>query len=93
MGEQFRDNEALSRFELDIDGDVAFVSYRKSPGILTLTHTETPRAMRGRGIGSRVGLMAFDAVRAQGLKMRLRCGFLADLARQNPACHDLLDVH
>jgi hypothetical protein len=30
MSETFRDNEAQSRFELDVDGVIAFVAYHKS---------------------------------------------------------------
>ena len=47
-----RDNKAQSRFELDVEGDVAFANYRLTPSAVIITHTETPRALRGRGIAS-----------------------------------------
>lgn len=48
-----RDNTALSRFELDVEGAVAFVNDRRIPGTAIITHTEAPRALRGpRGIAS-----------------------------------------
>ena len=47
-----RDNKSLSRFELDVEGTVAFANYRLAPGAVIITHTETPRALRGRGIAS-----------------------------------------
>jgi predicted GNAT family acetyltransferase len=47
-----RDNKAQNRFELDVDGDVAFANYRIIPSAVIITHTETPRALRGRGIAS-----------------------------------------
>ena len=47
MTDHFRDNEADSRFELDVDGSIAFVTYRKSPGAITLVHTEVPPELGG----------------------------------------------
>ena len=47
-----RDNKAKSRFELDIDGNIAFANYRATPLAVIITHTEIPAALRGRSIGS-----------------------------------------
>ena len=47
-----RDNKALSRFELDVSGGVAFANYRRTPSAVIITHTETPRALRGQGLAS-----------------------------------------
>ena len=44
------DNKAQSRFELEVEGGVAFANYRLTPSAVIITHTETPRALRGRGI-------------------------------------------
>lgn len=42
MTEAFHDNAAQSRFELAVDGHIAFVVYRKTPDTITLVHTEPP---------------------------------------------------
>ena len=42
MTDKFRDNEERNRFELDLDGTIAFVTYRKLPGAITLVHTDVP---------------------------------------------------
>src|ERR1700722_6686286 len=47
-----RDNKALSRFELDAEGGLAFANYRLTPTAVIITHTETPRSLRGHGIAS-----------------------------------------
>ena len=47
-----RDNAALNRFELEVEGRVAVAYYRPTPGRITVTHTEVPLALRGRGYGS-----------------------------------------
>ena len=65
MADPFRDNEAEARFELDVDGVIAFVTYRNSPGAITLVHTEVPPELGGRGIGSKLGRATLDAVLAE----------------------------
>ena len=39
-----RDNKAQRRFELDVEGALAFANYRLTPGTVIITHTETPRS-------------------------------------------------
>ena len=71
-----RDNKSLSRFELDVEGAVAFADYRLAPGTVIITHTETPRALRGRGIASQLVQGALERIRARwiegGRRLRLR---------------------
>ena len=90
MPETFRDNEPRERFELDVDGHLAFVTYRKSPGEITLVHTEVPPELGGRGVGSKLGRAALDAVRAQGRKLTVECDFIRGLMRKVPDYNDLL---
>ena len=62
------DNKAQNRFELDVEGAVAFANYRLAPGAVIITHTETPRALRGRGIASELVQGALKLIRADRLK-------------------------
>jgi GNAT superfamily N-acetyltransferase len=61
-----RDNPALSRFELDAGGVMAFMNYRLAGGVMSLDHTETPRQARGRGIASQLVEGVLEVARAQG---------------------------
>jgi predicted GNAT family acetyltransferase len=90
MPETFRDNEERNRFELDVDGAIAFVTYRKSPGAITLVHTEVPPELGGRGIGSKLGRATLDAVRSQARKLSVECDFIRNFMKKNPAYNDLL---
>jgi predicted GNAT family acetyltransferase len=85
-----RDNTALSRFELDVEGAVAFANYRRTPGTVIITHTETPRALRGRGIASELVQGALELIRTDGLKVIAGCGFVVDYLRKHPEFADLL---
>ena len=78
-----RDNKAQSRFELDVEGGVAFANYRRTPSAVIITHTETPRALRGRGIASELVAGALELIRADGLKVIAGCSFVVDYLRKH----------
>jgi len=84
-----RDNKALSRFEMDVDGAVAFANYRLTPQAVIITHTETPRALRGRGIATELIKGALDLIRADGRKVIAGCGFVVDYLYKHPEFADL----
>ena len=85
-----RDNTAQNRFELDADGAIAFVNYKIDGGTITLLHTETPVALRGRGIASRLVQGVLDDIRARGLKMVPRCAFVCAYIAKHPEYRDLV---
>ena len=84
-----RDNKALNRFELDAEGGLAFANYRLVPGKVIITHTETPRALRGRGIASELVKGALALIRADGQKVVAGCGFVVDYLDKHPEDADL----
>jgi uncharacterized protein len=90
MTDHFHDNDARNRFELEIEGAIAFVSYRKSPGAITLEHTEVPPELGGKGIGSKIARATLDAVRAQGRKLTVECEFIQGYMKKHPEYNDLL---
>ena len=90
MTENFRDNEARSRFELDVGGTIAFVVYRKSPGAITLVHTEVPPELGGKGIGSKLARATLEAVRAQGSKPTCESEFLRGSQNKHRAYKELV---
>src|SRR6266446_9203107 len=79
-----RDNRAQNRFELDVEGAVAFANYRLTPSAVIITHTETPRALRGRGIASELVTGALELIRADGHKVVAGCGFVVDYLGKHP---------
>ncbi|MES2599987.1 MAG: GNAT family N-acetyltransferase [Pseudomonadota bacterium] len=84
-----RNNTTLSRYELDVDGAIAFAEYRLAPGKVIITHTETPRALRGRGIASKLVQGALEQIRADGLKVVAGCGFVVDYLEKHPEFADV----
>ncbi|WPO39442.1 GNAT family N-acetyltransferase [Tardiphaga sp. 42S5] len=86
-----RDNKALNRFELDVGESVAFANYRRAGDRVIITHTETPPALRGRGIASELVKGALGLIRADGLKVVAGCSFVVDYLRQHPDYADLVN--
>jgi predicted GNAT family acetyltransferase len=84
-----RDNKALSRFELEVEGGLAFANYRSGPSAVIITHTETPRALRGRGIASDLIKGTLQLIRGDGLKVVAGCAFVVDYLRKHPEFSDL----
>lgn len=84
------DNSAAQRFEMDINGKSAFVTYRRSSGVMTLLHAEVPPEESGRGLGSELVRGALQLARAQRLKVVARCPFVANYIQIHPEFQDLL---
>jgi predicted GNAT family acetyltransferase len=85
-----RDNTALSRFELDDGGVTVVLNYRLAGHVLTLTHTETPVAARGRGLASRLVEAVLRQARERGLKIVPRCAFVGAYLDKHPEFRDLV---
>ena len=72
------------RYELDVDGAVAFIDYRKSAGRVTMLHAEVPPHLGGRGIGAALVRGALRLARAESLQIQPYCGFVAAMMRRHP---------
>ena len=44
MPNSVRDNAAEQRYEMDIEGKSAFITYRRQASVMTLVHAEVPHA-------------------------------------------------
>jgi uncharacterized protein len=85
-----RNNEAESRYELDLDGHLAIAAYRMQDGAVAFTHTEVPQALQGQGVGTRLIAGALADVRRRGLRIIPLCGFVRHYVETHPEAQDLL---
>ena len=79
-----RDNAALQRFELDVGGAVVFANYRVAGDNVVITHTETPRALRGQGLASLLVEGALRLIAARNQKVVADCSFVVDYLHHHP---------
>jgi uncharacterized protein len=84
-----RDNTERQRFELEADGHVAFSNYSRAGNVLTILHTEVPKALEGRGIGSSLTRGVLETARSQGLKVNALCPFAKGYIERHPEYADL----
>jgi uncharacterized protein len=77
------DNAAQSRFELNIDGHVAYLEYERTPNTLTLVHTEVPVEIRGRHIADRLVEAALAIGRSEGRRLVVVCPFARAYLRRH----------
>ena len=90
MTADLRNNTEKHRYELEIDGHIAFVVYRLGDDAITLVHTEVPKELGGRGVGSTLVRKVLEAVRAAGLKIVPMCPFVSAWMAKHPEFDDLL---
>jgi len=89
MTNSVRDNTERHRFELEADGHVAFANYKRADGVLTMLHTEVPKELEGRGIGSALIRGVLDTARRKGLKVNPVCPFAGAYIDKHPEYADL----
>ncbi len=89
MTAEVLNNASGHRFELAVDGSVAAAHYELAPGVITFTHTEVPKDLGGRGIGTRLVKGALAQVRRDGLKVVPRCPFVKAYLDKHPGEADL----
>ncbi len=54
MTDSVQNNPAKGRYELAVEGHIAASYYDISGNVITFTHTEVPKELEGRGIGSKL---------------------------------------
>ena len=82
-------NDAARRFESLVDGHLSVAEYELSEGVMHMTHTLVPTALRGRGIAAHLVEAALDHARAQGLKINPQCSYVRLYMERHPDTHGL----
>ena len=86
------DDHDESRFEVQIDGAVAELVYRRRADRLILTHTGVPDQLAGRGIGGQLVRAAADRAAKERLTLVPVCPFARDWLERHPDVADTVDV-
>ncbi len=84
MPNAVRDNTEHHRFELDVDGAIAFSQYSHEGDTIAFMHTEVPKELRGKGTGSALVRGALAIARARGLKVAAKCPFVKAWLEKHP---------
>jgi predicted GNAT family acetyltransferase len=90
MTNPVRDNRERSRFELEIDGQIVFASYRRTGSTLAILHVEAPLPLRGTGAAGRLMQGIMEIARATGAKIVPLCGYASAWLRRHREYAELL---
>ncbi len=94
MGDNYTviNNKQLSRFEIAFENsEFAELQYRWLKGDMVLMHTFVPKDIRIKGIGSFLVKYVLDYVRANNLKIRPYCPFVAKYIKEHTEYEDLVN--
>lgn len=101
MTPHVKHNPAQQRFEARLTaadgtpgpGDpLALCNYSRHGQVLVVHHTEVPVALQGQGVAGVLVQATLDWARAQGLRVRPSCSYVAGYMRRNPQTQDLLET-
>ena len=84
------DRPEQNRYELAVDGEVAFLTYRHREDHVVLSHTEVPELFRGRGYGSILAKHALDEARRTGRQVIVKCPFVTAWLKDHPEYDDIV---
>ena len=90
MTQSIEHKSDASRFQTVVDGHTAIAEYTLADGVMTITHTEVPSELGGRGIAGELMKAALAHARAEGLKVRPECSYAASYMQRRPETADLL---
>ncbi|MGH9547205.1 MAG: GNAT family N-acetyltransferase [Terriglobales bacterium] len=78
------------RFEIERDGQVAYLEYSMTGKVLGLIHTEVPDKLRGLGLASSLAETALQYARENNLKVDVICPSVLDYLGKHPEYSDLV---
>jgi predicted GNAT family acetyltransferase len=78
------------RFEMERDGNVAYLEYNLAGRVLQLLHTEVPDEMRGTGAASSLAQSAFEWAREHGVQVDVVCPSVLEYLRKHAEYSDLV---
>lgn len=78
------------RFQIERNGEVAYLEYSLSGNILVLTHTEVPKKLRGLGLASALAETAFQLAREKNFKVDVVCPLVQGFLAKHPQYSDLV---
>jgi len=83
-------NLEANRFEIPVDGHVAFLLFRLRGTKLSLIHTEVPPELQHQGLADALAKAALDYARAHSLRVKVICPFVAKYLTRHPEFQDLV---
>ena len=78
------------RFEIEQDGEVAYLEYSMTGNVLELIHTEVPNKLHGLGLASLLAENALRWARENNFKVDVICRLVLEYIGKHPEYSDLV---
>lgn len=78
------------RFEMEREGETAYLEYSLSGNVLELIHTEVPEKLRGMGVASSLAESALLWAKERNLKVDIVCPLVRSYVAKHPEYSDLV---
>ncbi len=78
------------QYQMNVDGQTAFIEYIPEGDTLVLVHTEVPESLSGRGIGHQLVHETLDDIAAHGGHIIPTCPFIISYIQENPEYSKLI---
>lgn len=78
------------RFEIERNGEVAYLQYTLAGNVLELTHTEVPENLRHMGLASSLAETALNWARERHLKVDIVCDSVRHYVATHPEYANLV---
>ena len=85
------DNKAENRFEAEIEDHLAIVEYIRKNGKIFVTHTEVPKALEGKGYGSKLVVGVLTKIEEEREQLVALCPFVRAYLMRHPEWNRLLN--
>lgn len=77
-------NEAIKRFEIEIDGHAAFINYGEFGSQIALVHTEVPEVLGGRGVAAALVEKTLTYLEDEGKMLLPFCPYVFAFIKKHP---------
>ncbi len=84
-------NKEQLQFEVQEDGETAYLQYRYHDGLIWLMHTEVPKSLEGKGIASTLARFALEWARDNQFKVKVVCPFVAAFLKRHPEYDSIVE--
>jgi len=91
MDYQVINNEKEQQFEIELDGEKAFLVYRFYKKDIAFMHTTVPQSMEGKGIASTLAIAAFNYAKEHEKPVMVYCPFVSKFITKHTEYKQQLD--
>jgi len=85
------DHKDMRRFELNVNGHIAFTEYEQNGKRIFLTHTEVPKELEGQGVGAALVEKELHYIEEHGWKLIPYCPYVQAYLKRHPEWNRILD--